>query len=245
MTTRCQYRWAALLGLWLAPVGVGWAESPAEPGPLGLKPGDALPTRIASSNQKMADIIADHLRLSGQLRQFTVDISYHDRTAVLMGMVTDQMQKDEVLRIVQGVPGVDKVVDRLGIEAGIARVQAELPRPVPTLPPPQQEQGPALNTTPPSTEPAPIFSAPPPSATDVSPPRMPPYAWPTYAPYNNLSRVAYPTAYPYNAWPYIGPFYPFPKVPLSWRSVKLEWDDGHWWFSTHATKHDWWRLRYW
>jgi hypothetical protein len=73
---------------------------------------------------------------------------------------------------------------------------------------------------------------------------MPPYAWPTYAPYNNYSRVAYPEAYPMNAWPFIGPIHPFPKVPLGWRSVKLEWDDGYWWFSRTATKHDWWRLRF-
>ena len=77
------------------------------------------------------------------------------------------------------------------------------------------------------------------------PPKMPPYAWPTYAPYNNYSRVAYPEAYPYNAWPFIGPPYPFPKVPLGWRSVKLEWDDGYWWYSRTASKYDWWKLRYW
>ena len=86
---------------------------------------------------------------------------------------------------------------------------------------------------------------PPPSPYDLNPPRMPPYSWPTYAPYNNFSRVAYPEAYPYNAWPFIGPIYPFPKVPLGWRSVKLEWDDGHWWYSKLQCKHDWWRLRYW
>ena len=74
---------------------------------------------------------------------------------------------------------------------------------------------------------------------------MPPYSWPTYAPYNNYSRVAYPELYPYQSWPFIGPCYPFPKVPLGWRSVKLEWQDGHWWFSKTATNHDWWRLRYW
>jgi hypothetical protein len=74
---------------------------------------------------------------------------------------------------------------------------------------------------------------------------MPPYAWSTYAPYNNFSRVAMPTAYPPNAFPFIGPEYPFPKVPLGWRSVKLEWVDGHWWFGKTAQCHDWWRLRYW
>jgi hypothetical protein len=74
---------------------------------------------------------------------------------------------------------------------------------------------------------------------------MPPYAWPTYAPHNNYSRVGYPSAYPYHAWPFIGPPYPFPKVPLGWRKVILEWQDGHWWFGKAAMCYDWWRLRYW
>ena len=80
-------------------------------------------------------------------------------------------------------------------------------------------------------EPVPTFAAPVPSPYDLNPPQMPPYAWPTYAPYNNFSRVAYPLNYPYQSWPYIGPCYPFPKIPPGWRSVKLEWEDGHWWFS--------------
>ena len=91
----------------------------------------------------------------------------------------------------------------------------------------------------------PLFQAGPTSPYDVNPPHMPPYSWPTYAPYNNWSRVAYPLNYPYNAWPFIGPIYPFPKVPLGWRSVKLEWDDGYWWYSKVACKYDWWRLRFW
>ena len=94
-------------------------------------------------------------------------------------------------------------------------------------------------------EPLPLYQAPIAGGYDRADPKMPPYAWPTYAPYNNYSRVAYPEAYPYNAWPFIGPVYPFPKIPLGWRAVKLEWQDGSWWFSQTATKHDWWRLRYW
>ena len=78
-----------------------------------------------------------------------------------------------------------------------------------------------------------------------TPPPMPPYAWPSYAPYNNFLRVATPLAYPYNSFPYIGPEYPFPKIPLGWRSVTLEWDDNHWFFSPGSTGQDWWRLRYW
>jgi hypothetical protein len=96
----------------------------------------------------------------------------------------------------------------------------------------------------PPVEPMPIFQAAP-SPYDLNPPKMPNYAWPTYAPYNNYSRVAYPTQYPYQSWPFIGPNYPFPKIPPNWRKVSLEWQDGYWWYGPHSNSHDWWRLRYW
>ena len=69
-------------------------------------------------------------------------------------------------------------------------------------------------------------------------PGMPNYAWPSYAPYPNASAVGYPTAYPWQAWPNIGPFYPYPEVPLDWRAVTLRWDDGIWWldFKKHYTR---------
>ncbi len=60
-------------------------------------------------------------------------------------------------------------------------------------------------------------------------PCMPNYAWPSYAAYPNYAGVTYPKQYSPTAWPYIGPFYPYPQVPLGWRKVTLEWDDG-WWF---------------
>jgi hypothetical protein len=60
-------------------------------------------------------------------------------------------------------------------------------------------------------------------------PNMPGYAWPSYAAYPNYAAVTYPKQYSPTAWPYIGPFYPYPQVPLGWRKVTLEWDDG-WWF---------------
>jgi len=59
-------------------------------------------------------------------------------------------------------------------------------------------------------------------------PYMPNYAWPSYAAYPNYAQVAYPRQYSPTAWPYIGPFYPYPQVPLGWRKVMLEWDDGWW-----------------
>ena len=82
-------------------------------------------------------------------------------------------------------------------------------------------------------------------APDLQAPPLPPYAWPTYAPHNNLSRVAYPEAYPYNAFPFIGPYYPFPKVPLGWRKVTLEWEDGYWYLGRNSAPHDYWRVRFW
>ena len=60
-------------------------------------------------------------------------------------------------------------------------------------------------------------------------PAMPTYAWPCYAAYPNYAAVTYPKQYSPTAWPYIGPFYPYPQVPLGWRKVNLQWDDGWWW----------------
>ncbi len=69
-------------------------------------------------------------------------------------------------------------------------------------------------------------------------PATPNYAWPSYAPHPNFSAVGYPTVYPWQAWPNIGPFYPYPEVPLDWRAVTLRWDDGLWWldFKKHYTR---------
>jgi hypothetical protein len=59
-------------------------------------------------------------------------------------------------------------------------------------------------------------------------PNVPNYAWPSYAAHPNYAGVTYPKQYSPTAWPYIGPFYPYPQVPLGWRKVTLEWHDGWW-----------------
>ena len=71
-------------------------------------------------------------------------------------------------------------------------------------------------------------------------PNVPEYAWPTYAQYDNYAAVTYPGQYDASAFPYIGPFYPYPQVPLNWRQSTLEWKDGTWnlRFSTRTDK--WW-----
>ena len=61
-------------------------------------------------------------------------------------------------------------------------------------------------------------AAPPPMAaipTGAAParydqPNMPNYSWPSYAAYPNYAAVTYPKQYSPTAWPYIGPFYPYP-----------------------------------
>lgn len=81
--------------------------------------------------------------------------------------------------------------------------------------------------------PLPAYGAPVP-ATAMPPvsydqPHLPNYSWPGYAAYPNYAALTYPKQYSPTAWPYIGPFYPYPQVPLGWRKVTLEWHDG-WWF---------------
>ena len=242
MAVRPPYLLAAAVGLCLAHPLFG-----QEPGPLAVERGPAAASPAAPSvNQQVANTIADCLRQSGQLRHYDVDVRYQDGTAELHGTVTDQPQREEVLRLVQGAPGVERVVDHLTLGGGeISQVQA--PAPPPTLtetPAPPVPAPPAPVTVGQPAEPLPLYAAPQPGPYDCLDPKMPPYAWPTYAPYNNYSRVAYPLAYPYNAWPFIGPIYPFPKVPLGWRSVMLYWNDGKWWFSKVNNKCDWWRLRF-
>ena len=267
MTVR-RLSWAALMGLALVSGRGVYAEPPPS-----AKPAlNLLPALEVNDAQKLADTIAAHLRSSGQLHDYRVDIAVRGGDVELIGSIVSQPQREEVLRLVQGVPGVVHVLDHLAIVTGntIKRVQAEADKVPPPPPPgsPEAEKGrlpapldnggrppagPGSGTAPGAgamgngnlPEPVPMFSAPPPGFHDVNPPKMPPYAWPTYAPYNNFSRVGYPKAYPYNAWPFIGPVYPFPKIPLGWRSVKLEWDDGYWWYGRVGCKYDWWKIRYW
>ncbi len=237
MVIRSRYLLAAALGLCAAHL------MPAqEPGRLGLDRVPALPA--VTANQQLANTIARQLKESGHLRNYRIDLTCRGGAVEVSGVVADQSQCDEALRLVQGVVGVERVINRLTtVKDAVVQAQAEkpvVPPSLPVLPLPVEsiEKKKEL-----ATEPLPMAPIGVPQY-DLNPPRMPPYAWPTYAPYPNFSRVAYPEAYPYNAFPYIGPIYPFPKVPLGWRSVKLEFEDGYWWFSRTASKHDWWRLRF-
>jgi len=71
-------------------------------------------------------------------------------------------------------------------------------------------------------------------------PQLPEYAWPSYAPYDNYAAVTYPKQYSANAFPYIGPYHPYPQVPMGWRSSTLEWDDGYWNLKFESRTDKWW-----
>jgi hypothetical protein len=269
VTVRSHTLLAAATGLWLTLPLPG-----QEPARIDLKQGSpVLPAATMLSNQQLANNVAEILRQSGKFNDASIDVVVRKGTVELLGSVTDPDQRNEAVRLVGAIAGVQEVKDLLVLASAIKQAQALESLPVSSAPPslaPQPTangfsgapptvggavQGgpmpspmpgmPAPDGYPGSPPPVPGYQGPPPSPYDLNPPKMPPYAWPTYAPYNNYSRVAYPTLYPYNAWPFVGPIYPFPKVPLGWRAVKLEWQDGYWWYSTHSNSFDWWRLRYW
>jgi hypothetical protein len=241
---------ALVTGLWMA-----YPVLAQEPPP--IKVDRAVDMRPAlSENQKVANAIAAQLRQSEQLRHYKIDIAFQNGTAELKGTVADLAQRDQAVRLVHGVPGVERVSDRLVLvgSGAVSQAQAVTPAPAPIQPPPAPQDLTPVPLPAPTPlpagkagalqEPMPVFQGNP-SYYDLNPPRMPPYAWPTYAPYNNNSRVADPVLYPYNSWPFIGPCYPFPQIPLGWRKVSLTWEDGYWWYARHNTSHDWWHLRYW
>jgi hypothetical protein len=208
---------------------------------------------LPTPNPQLAQAIARALHESGQLSRYQVNVIAFGGVVDLRGDVTDESQRAIVVRIARSAPGVQMVRDWLQVRGDPALMQAQGPglaQPLPMpLPPPQLLQprpGERIDGGLPSPlpEPMPIFQAPSGPNPTMQPPPLPPYAWPTYAPYNNYSRVAYPLAAPYEQWPFIGPMYPFPRVPLGWRSVSLTWEDGSWWYHRNPTGHDWWRIRY-
>jgi osmotically-inducible protein OsmY len=109
--------------------------------------------------------------------------------------------------------------------------QLQMPRPFAPARPVQYMQGQ-------SGQPMPMMGA---QGVGIAParydsPQLPGYAWPSYSAHPNYGALTYPRQYSAQAWPYIGPFYPYPQVPLGWRKVTLEWDDG-WWHLDFKDRH--------
>jgi hypothetical protein len=246
VTVRSLYSLAVALGIGLA--NSTYADS--------IKKTSAT-NAVPSANQQLANAVADRISKSG-VAVGTKDLNVTTKSGVvtLTGTVKNPKQAEAIVQQALSVPGVERVDTSLKLvgkpEQQLQPVDGVEPAPSPVIVPgqippgiaagPGGPIGPGFHGAP--TDPVPL-ATPGMPAYDMTGPKMPPYAWPTYAPYPNYSRVAYPEAYPYNAFPFIGPYYPFPKVPLGWRSVKLEWDDGHWYLGRLSTPHDYWRTRFW
>jgi hypothetical protein len=206
---------------------------------------------VAKQNQAVADSVVDTLRKSGEFGGSKLDVETSKGVVTLKGSVTTPEKKQALTNRVLSIAGVSGVVNETKVVPAkeIQQVQYDVamgghghggvvggapmhggfgaPAGIPADPAAIDPNGPA-----PENGAAGGYGP----AAGAHP--MPNYAWPSYAPYPNFSAVGYPTVYPWQAWPNIGPVHPYPEVPLDWRAVTLRWDDGLWWldFKKHYTR---------
>jgi len=213
------------------------------------------PTRISNEAQSVvspvdAGITSEILgrlgsaQKNGHLRNFELDISTVGGEVWARGVVATPEQKQLVLGTAQNTPGVRKVIDDVTVSGRVRQVSNEVagPSSMPVVGSgaPRAFAPSALTNGSMGGVQAPVMGGPmAPVPMQGGPgygggtprydqPNLPNYAWPSYAAHPNYAAVTYPKQYSASAWPYIGPFYPYPQVPLGWRKVALEWDDGLW-----------------
>ncbi|GAB5404760.1 MAG: BON domain-containing protein [Aureliella sp.] len=210
----------------------------------------------SKADVKITDTVIGRLQQSksaGMLRGFELDVSTVGGDVWLRGKVANSAQKDHIIDVARRVRGVARVIDDITVTAsspirqasttGLSPVgsEAPAPQPVSSMPVAGNVGGPqpmapsglasinmgeyAGGTPVPMNGGGVSYGN---GAPRYDQPNMPGYAWPSYAAYPNYGAVTYPKQYSPSAWPYIGPFYPYPQVPLGWRKVALEWDDGLW-----------------
>jgi osmotically-inducible protein OsmY len=156
------------------------------------------------SNQQVAEQIGGSLREVG-LAGLPIQVRFEKGIVTLNGTVESSAQGQAAAQAAGSVAGVKSVQNELAVSQASFQVS-------------QVSAGPTAMAGPAAMGGAGMFSH----------PQLPSHAWPAYAQYPNSAAVTYPTQYSASAFPYIGPFYPYPQVPMGWRQVKLEWDDGFW-----------------
>ena len=208
---------------------------------------DAPPT-----NQQMAENIAAALGKAG-LSGYDLEVHYEDGQALIGGAVANPSQRARITQVVSNLNGVQTVDNKVTISP-----QAAARRPSPNPYANQAAYGPGPMRAPihptafqPEAGGAPggpmgggMPMPPIPMARSnagqvYDSPNLPEHSWPTYAQYPNSAAISYPTEYSASAWPYIGPFYPYPQVPLGWRSAQLDWKDGHWGLNFRSRTDKW------
>lgn len=210
----------------------------------------------ATQDETIAKRIARDLQRSGRLQGYKIGVKVRDGKAWLLGEVANAEQSRAATKIARQRGAIRDVVNKLTIgdrrREGVSKTSASSqPLAASDLAPAMQDRlastrqanaharqnhagvpgGYVGGGSAPMGRPIPAYV---PAGTGAArarfdEPYMPGYAWPSYASYPNYAALTYPRQYSPTAWPYIGPFYPYPQVPLGWRKVELEWDDG-WWF---------------
>jgi BON domain-containing protein len=226
---------------------------------IGASATSAMAQSPASPNQNTANAVAAALGTSPALSGYRIEIETREGQVALRGAVNTPAQHAEAIRLAREVPGVVSVVDWVKV-VGDPRVRpAQYQMAMGHrggmvdggyvdggmvdggMVNGGMVNGGMINSTvgqPGMDGPMPEAPAGVAGGVQAAMPGYPNYAWPSYAPYPNFSAVGYPTVYPWQAWPNIGPVYPYPEVPLDWRAVTLRWDDGIWWldFKSHYTR---------
>jgi BON domain-containing protein len=230
-------------------------------GGLAIAAGTVHAADSQASNQQAANDIASAIARELPDRGYTVNVEYRGGIATLRGTVSGPAQLHRILAATRSCPDVRRVVNQIEVAGDIRTVgHDEGTVAAGATAPVQVTQGQPLGAASPEFRFA--MGAPP----QYDAPYLPPFAWPAYAPYPNYTAVQYPKQYGSNQWPYIGPFHPYPEVPLDWREVKLytaaglkpiagaqdpppewhciklRWEDGHWYLSF---KQAWWAKRCW
>jgi BON domain len=225
--------------------------------------------RTSGSNQEVAEKIKQAL-LKARLAGYEIQIDFVNGVATLNGMVSSPDQKLAATKACSSIKGVTRVENRLAVAEPMSRggvqqaaasqsraARAQRVRPA-NFQPGYEGQEPAqmpaegvlqpeaMSAMPPSGGPpgyGPAAYAPQSGGAShviYNQPGLPNNAWPSYAQYPNYAAVSYPSQYAASAWPYIGPFYPYPQVPMGWRKATLEWDDGNWNLSFSPRTDRWW-----
>ncbi|MCA9175348.1 MAG: BON domain-containing protein [Planctomycetales bacterium] len=178
----------------------------------------------------------------GVLHGCSLDLHVEGRSVFLEGTTSTAQQRSAVLDVARRIYGVKQVVNGLRIQSSVRQTSANQPMPVSNMPV-AMGQRPVTPVN--NVEyggygggPVPMHDASMGGGAGVSydHPNLPPYAWAATAANSNYAALQYPRQYSPSAWPYIGPFYPYPQVPLGWRKVSLEWDDGWWFLDFHSKR---------
>ncbi|MCH2201832.1 MAG: BON domain-containing protein [Fuerstiella sp.] len=226
------------------PVQVAQRQKQAPPVRRAIQQVKAEVTR-RPSNQQMAEQIGSSLSQAGLAGQ-NIGIQYQQGVVTLNGGVDSVARRSAAEQAARRVPGVESVNNQLNVTQ--PQTQSAYPpqysQPARTVSHEQQlaSAGHLQSSPIPTTMEMTQVSAGPAAiggAGVFSHPQLPSHAWPAYAQYPNSAAVTYPTQYSASAFPYIGPFYPYPQVPLGWRDARLQWDDGFWNLNFNKPKSVW------